>query len=70
MGSIGTATQTAPKRFSAGTFADGVEDFYYDVQFSTEEEAEQWAISRDLTHIYDSETGKYRRIGGKNWRNA
>lgn len=66
MGSVGI-TRPEP-RFSAGTISKGEEDFYYDTQFISEEEAEEWALNRGLTHIYDSQTGKYRRIGGKNWK--
>lgn len=40
-------------RYCAGILADDIEDFYWDTQFSSYEECEQWAIEHELTHIYD-----------------
>ena len=53
-------------RFIAGE--NGSDYGYTDTRFGSAEEAEQWAGSRDLTHVIDTWTGKYRKIGSKNWR--
>ena len=52
-------------RYTAGTMDS--DNFYYDTQFSSTEQAEEWGRNRNLTHIYDRLTGKYRKIGNKNW---
>lgn len=43
---------------------------YTDTRFGSEEQAEEWGKNRNLTHIIDTWTGKYRKIGGKNWRKS
>lgn len=55
----------APRYFGG----EGSGDYgYADTQFGSVEQAEEWASNRGLTHVYDSWTGKWRKIGGKNWR--
>lgn len=50
-------------RFSAGRIEeDGTQDFYWDTQFETREEAEEWGINHDCTHIYDTVTGTFESI--------
>ena len=53
-------------RYIAG---ENGEDYgYTDTRFGSEEQAAEWGKSRDLTHVIDTWTGKYRKIGGKQWR--
>lgn len=55
-------------RYIAG---EGGEDYgYADTRFGSEEQAAEWGQNRDLTHVIDTWTGKYRKIGGKNWRKS
>lgn len=57
------------KRYSAGIIdKDGNKDFYYDTTFSSEEEAEEWGINHDCTHIFDAVIGRYKKIGGRYWK--
>lgn len=53
-------------RYIAG---ESGEDYgYTDTRFGLEEEAAEWGKNRNLTHVIDTWTGKYRKINGKNWR--
>lgn len=42
------------KRYCAGTFQNGIEDFYYDTKFASIDEVVEFATNRDLDVIYDS----------------
>lgn len=53
-------------RYIAGE--NGNDYGYTDTRFGSMEEAADWGHSRDLTHVIDTWTGKYIKIGGKNWR--
>lgn len=54
-------------RFCGGILSeDGVEDFYWDTQFSSYEECEEWCVNRGLTHIYDNIEDRFYRIGCSN----
>lgn len=51
------------KRYSAGTITeDGGEDFYWDTQFETKEEAEEWGRNHGCTYTYDTATGTFEEI--------
>ena len=42
----------------------------WDDRFTSVEQAEHWAAEREgAKYVYDRWTRKYRKIGGKNWRN-
>lgn len=41
-------------RYCGGILTEENEDFYWDIEFSSYEECEEWSINRGLTHIYDS----------------
>lgn len=47
-------------RYSAGRIEDdGTEDFYYDTGFDSWDEACDWGINHECTHIYDREKNEY-----------
>lgn len=53
-------------RYIAGESSD---DYgYTDTRFGSAEQAGEWGGNRDLSYVIDTWTGKYRKIGGKNWR--
>lgn len=45
--------------FCAGVLTDEIEDFYYDTTFTTFEEACEWGINHDCTHVYDCKNNVY-----------
>lgn len=50
-------------RYSAGRIEDdGTEDFYYDTGFDSYDEACDWGINHDCTHIYDRERDEFTPI--------
>lgn len=50
-------------RYSAGRIEDdGTEDFYYDTGFDSYDEACDWGINHDCTHIYDRERDEFAPI--------
>lgn len=50
-------------RYSAGRIEDdGTEDFYYDTGFDSYDEACDWGINHDCTHIYDREKDEFTPI--------
>lgn len=50
-------------RYSAGRIEDdGTEDFYYDTGFNSYEEACDWGINHNCTHIYDREKDEFTPI--------
>lgn len=49
-------------RYCAGCLTDENEDFYWDTKFSTIEEAIEWGINHNCTHIYDSIEDTFSRI--------
>lgn len=51
------------KRYCAGVLTDDVEDFYWDTLFVTFEEAVQWGINHECTHIYDDIEDRFYKIG-------
>lgn len=53
-------------RYIAGE--NGNDYGYTDTRFGSAEEAADWGHNRDLTHVIDTWTGRYIKIGGKNWR--
>lgn len=55
-------------RYIAGE--NGQDYGYTDTRFGSAEEAADWGHNRDLTHVIDTWTGKYIKIGGKNWKNG
>ncbi len=42
---------------------DQTEDFFYDTRFETEEEAIEYGVQHDCTHIYNSVTDSFIKIG-------
>ena len=51
------------KRYSVGIITDdGTEDFYWDTQFESKEEAIEWAINHECTHIYDIMSNTFEQI--------
>lgn len=47
-------------RYSAGRIeSDGTEDFYYDTGFNSYDEACDWGINHECTHIYDREKDEF-----------
>lgn len=48
------------RRYSPGSVGDdGSEELYSDTQFNSFEEAAEWGIHHDCTHVFDRKTGEY-----------
>lgn len=51
------------KRFCCGCIGiNGEEDFYWDTRFASWDEAFDWGVNHDCTHIYDSVENSFTRI--------
>nr|DAT25169.1 MAG TPA: hypothetical protein [Caudoviricetes sp.] len=55
------------KRYCAGILTEDKEgrreEFYWDTQFASYEECEQWGMEHGLTHIYDDIEDRFYKIG-------
>lgn len=51
------------KRYCAGILTDDQQDFYWDTQFASYEECEQWGAEHGQTHIYDDIEDRFYKIG-------
>lgn len=58
----------ASPRYIAGE--SGNDYGYTDTRFGSPEQAADWGHNRDLKYVIDTWTGRYIKIGGKNWRKA